>query len=113
MPTHHIRIRRFLNRPGHHAGAYVIASVADSSSCRRADCDHYFCAEMDLRISDCDRSLDFAVNDAAARRNSLYKINTLIDTLEAFREALIIEADRAAANKRPRRRHRPIDDLLR
>jgi hypothetical protein len=100
----HIRIRRFLNRPGHHAGAYVIAVVGDSESCRDKDCSHQYCIDVRLSISDCARlvALDFDLDDAAGRRNSMYKINTLIDALVAFRAALEIEVERAA--RRPRRR---------
>jgi hypothetical protein len=99
----HLRIRKFLNRPGHYAGAYVIAEVPDTASCRSVDCDHRSCFWPVLRISDCSRSidLDFEVATAAERRNSLYKLDVLIGTLIEFRAALEIEADRAAA--RPRR----------
>ncbi len=103
---HHVRIRRFLNRPGHHAGAYVHAVVGDSSTCVEPDCTHDWCVDVDLTIADCSRivSLDFEIGTAAERRNSLHKVDTLIDALGQFREALVVESDRAAARARPRRR---------
>jgi hypothetical protein len=100
---HHVRIRRFLNRPGHHAGAYVYAVVGDSSSCRKPDCTHEWRIDIDLTIADCGRVVffDFDIDTAAGRRNSSHKIDTLIDALERFRDALAVESERAAAT-RPR-----------
>lgn len=76
--------RQFLNRPGIHEGAYVLASVA-------ADSRHHV-----LCISDCDRviRLEFDRSSARRRRNALHKLDLLIDTLTGFRAALI-EADAA------------------
>ena len=98
----HIRIRRFLNYPRHFYGAYVIAVVGDTSTCRKSGCDHLWCGDIQLRISDCDRvcSLDFDLDSAAARRNSLHKVTVLIETLIRFREALEIEAERAVEYER-------------
>ena len=114
MP-HHVRIRRFLNRPGHHAGAYVYAHVGDSTACHRPQCTHRWCTDIDLTIADCGRtiSLAFEVGTAAERRNSRRKINALIDTLEQFRDALEVESSRAAARSRRQRRvRRPLAEDL-
>jgi hypothetical protein len=109
---HHVRIRRFLNMPGHHAGAYVYAHVGDSAACDRPECNHKWCTDIELMIADCGRSISlaFELGTAAERRNSRRKIATLIDALEQFRDALEVESTRAAARSR-RRRARPTEDL--
>lgn len=101
----HIHIRRFLNRRGFHAGAYIHAVVPDSTTCRDPECEHRWCVDPTLRISDCDRitSFDFDLDSAGDRQNSLYKIDVLIDTLTAFRAALALEAARAAERSRSKR----------
>lgn len=101
---HHLRVRRFLNRPGHHGGAYVIAVVPDSSSCTDQGCDHRWCSDPELAISDCDRviRLEFSRHDASARRNSLHKLDVLLDALTRFRAALESEYAAAGAPKRGR-----------
>ena len=50
---------------------------------------------LKLRITDCtdEINLEFAVDDAESRENSLYKINTLIAALHRFRDALAAEAE--------------------
>jgi hypothetical protein len=101
----HIHIRRFLNRRGFHAGAYIHAVVPDSTTCRDPECGHRWCVDPVLIISDCDRvtSFDFDIDSPGGRQNSLYKIDVLIESLAQFREALILEATRAAERSRPRR----------
>jgi hypothetical protein len=98
----HIHIRRFLNRRGFHAGAFIQAVVPDSTTCRDPDCEHRWCVDPVLLISDCYRvtSLDFDLTTAGGRRNSLYKIDVLIDTLTQFREAFVVEATRATERSR-------------
>ena len=90
--------RRFLNRRGHHAGAYVLASVEDTS--RRAPDDDGW-VETELVMSDCGRQirLDFDV-DRAGLANSLHKLDVLIDTLTRFRAALVEEGRLAAERER-------------
>lgn len=58
-----------------------------------------------LRISDCYRvaSFDFDLDTPGDRQSSLYKIDVLIETLTQFREALAIEATRAAERSRSKR----------
>lgn len=79
--------RRFLNRPGHHRGAYVIADVTEvfGADGRWVD--------ADLTISDCREVvvLDFAVylgSTAAERSNALAKARLLRDVVVAFTERL-------------------------
>jgi hypothetical protein len=78
--------RSFLNRRGHHAGAYVIADVRverDQRSPRRW-------VIADLTIADCHRVavLDFGVNDPQDAANALHKARLLRDVVAAFAEAL-------------------------
>ena len=93
--------RHFLNLPGSHAGAYVLAYVQDTSDreVRLPTAEHPNGGyapdpRMTLEISDCtDRiRLEFDLEDAEDRLNSFHKINTLIATLEAFRAGMEAEA---------------------
>ena len=97
--------RRFLNLPGFHGGAYVVAYVEDTSErapCPHDDCDHYerdddephnFEPRMILEIADCNRriELDLDIDSEARRANSLHKLDTLIAALRVFREGLVEE----------------------
>jgi hypothetical protein len=89
--------RWFLNLPGFHGGAYVVAYVEDTSDCgpRRghycdddcSDCPYNFEPRMILEIADCSRrvNLEFDVDSEEARANSLHKLDTLISALRIFR----------------------------
>jgi hypothetical protein len=94
--------RAFLNLPGFHGGAYVVAYVEDTSECSLRctqwcddDCDssHNFEPRMILEIADCeDRiNLEFDIDTDAARANSLHKLDTLIAALRLFRSGLVAE----------------------
>lgn len=99
MPTRYYT-RRFLNRRGHLAGAYVLASVEDSS--RRTDTRSW--TSVEFVVADCGRqiSLDFEVGPAELA-NSLYKVDVLLDTLTRFRAALVEEGRLSAERERRRR----------
>lgn len=90
--------RRFLNRRGHLAGAYVLAYAEDTS--RRTGERVY--TETDFTVADCGRqiSLDFDV-DPECLANSLHKIDVLMSTLTSFRAALV-EEGRLAAEREAR-----------
>ena len=96
MPTRYYT-RRFLNRRGHHAGAYVLASVEDTS--RHPDDSTW--TDVDFVLSDCGRQirLDFEA-DTANLANSLHKIDVLLETLTRFRAALVEEGRLAAERER-------------
>jgi len=94
--------RWFLNLPGFHGGAYVVAYVEDTTT--RAlvrhcdddgcDCDPYnFEPRMILEVADCDDriNLEFDVDSEAGRANSLHKLDTLITALRIFREGIVAE----------------------
>jgi hypothetical protein len=95
--------RWFLNLPGFHGGAYVIAYVEDTSDRAPArgryckddcpDCPHNFEARTILEIADCaDRiQLEFDLDTELARANSLHKVDTLIAALRVFRSGLVAE----------------------
>ena len=60
---------------------------------------------LKLRITDCSNEvhLEFSVDSADARENSLHKIDTLIAALERFRSGLAAEAAlRVERERRPR-----------
>ena len=92
--------RWFLNLPGFHGGAYVVAYVEDTSERGLEYCDE--CDECEpenfeprtiLEIADCERTiqLDFDVHSEARRANSLHKLDTLIAALRVFRKGLEAE----------------------
>ena len=97
--------RWFLNLPGFHGRAYVVAYVEDTSArdaCPRPDCNHYdrrddgphnFEPRMILEIADCEDtiSLEFDVDSEARRANSLHKLDTLIAALRVLRKGLLEE----------------------
>jgi hypothetical protein len=92
--------RWFLNLPGFHGGAYVVAYVEDTGDCgpRHApycdddcpDCPENFEPRTILEIADCSErvNLYFDVDSELARTNSLHKLDTLIAALRVFRKGL-------------------------
>lgn len=78
--------RRFLNRRGHHAGAYVIADCSIEVWTAGTH------VQAELTIADCSRiaMLDFShrADDRAAARNALYKAHSLKAVLDDFVVAL-------------------------
>lgn len=104
MP-YRLNVRKFLNRHGHHAGAYIIARVQDTS---RAETEDWAWADYALSISDCDRVIHLAISNRTEwdRRNTLYKIDTLIDVLGRFRAALEEEFNLARGRRSRKGRFR-------
>ena len=100
--AYRMRVRKFLNTLGHHAGAYVLAEVEDSTNFRKDRKGHWPWVEITLKLADCDRvvSFDFDLETASGRRNSLRKMDLLVETLSRFRNALYEEA--ALAEERAR-----------
>jgi hypothetical protein len=93
--------RWFLNLPGFHGGAYVVAYVEDTSDrhpgpkrwCEEdecQDCPHNFEPRTILEIADCDDRirLEFDTYSERQRANSLHKLDTLITALRVFRKGL-------------------------
>jgi hypothetical protein len=98
VPKHRLFIRRFLNLPSHHRGAYVLVEVADTTGRLGS----YVEPEVVLEISDCSRrvDLDFPLFDARSRRNSLRKARILRDAAARFVDALEAEAELAASREK-------------
>jgi hypothetical protein len=97
--------RLFLNRPKFDGGACVRVFVEDTSG--RA---HRFrrtppAPRFRLRITDCahEVNLEFSVDSAERRENSLFKIETLLGALTRFRDGLAAEADLYAERELQRR----------
>lgn len=97
VPKYRLYVRRFLNRRGHHAGAYVLASVSDTSTDQAKDAE----AWIEFEIGDCARrvSLDFPLRDRSSRLNSVAKARLLAEVTARFAEALEAEADLAATRR--------------
>jgi len=78
--------------PEFDGGASVRVYVEDTSQKRNAP-------RLRLRISDCNNqiALEFGVEPAELRENSLYKIDTLIGALTRFRDGLADEIALAAS----------------
>jgi hypothetical protein len=100
MPDH-LFIRRFLNRPSHHRGAYIVARVPYMGPCRDKHCSHLFCADVVFDIADCSRvvHLEFDLDTASQRRNALAKANTLVEVTTRFRDALEVAVAQVAADR--------------
>ena len=98
--------RIVLNLADFDGGAHVRAFVEDTSAkgVRRRRIPS---PRLKLRITDCASAihLEFSVDSAAERQNSLHKINTLIASLGRFRAGLEAEAAlRVERERRPRTR---------
>lgn len=92
--------RHFLNLPGFHAGAYVIAYVEDTSG-REIPKEYNVEPRTILELADCSTriNLEFEVRSELAFENSLHKIDTLVHALSRFREGLVAERARYAARQ--------------
>jgi len=91
-----------LTRPSFDGGAEVRIFVEDTSA--KAPRRRTPSPRLKLRISDCVNqiNLEFAVESAALRDNSLHKIDTLLAALTRFRAALAAEAQLYAVRERRR-----------
>ena len=83
-----------LNRPGLYGDAFVRVFVEDTTARRRRrDRD----PQLVLQIADCTNTinLEFSLDTAQLRENSLFKVDTLLDALRRFRDGLNAEAELA------------------
>ena len=89
-----------LNRPGFYGDADVRVFVEDTTTrkWRRGVPE----SRIRLRISDCSNciALEFSLATPEHRENSLYKVDTLLDALHRFRDALDAEAELCARRER-------------
>src|SRR6476660_5379184 len=93
--------RVFLNLPGFHGGAYILAYVEDTSDRGLVECDDPACIQCPrnfepriiLELADCYRriELEFELDSEAERANSLHKLDTLLAALRVFRRGLVDE----------------------
>ena len=98
-----VDVRRFLNLPGFHGGAYVVAYVEDTWTREITKRDR-FGDERDrfvnpepriiLEIADCTSriELDLEIHSELHVENSLHKLDTLAGALAELREGLVEEA---------------------
>lgn len=86
--------RRWLNTPGYHSTAYIWCSIRPEIDVDEEDEDAPR-TRIEFEITDCGNRirLEFDVYDEAQRRNSLYKIDTLVACASSFRQALIDEIE--------------------
>lgn len=100
MSRPRLYIRKFLNKPGFHAAAHVFIKVEDTRTVR--DAEHP--TSVSFRMTDCfdSISLDFDMETAPQRRNSLYKARVLRDAMA--RLVVALEAEVALADTRGERR---------
>lgn len=92
--------RATLNFPAFDGGAHVRAFVEDTSA-RKRPFRPLPSPRLKLRITDCvnEIHLEFSVDTPEVRENSLHKIETLIASLERFRDGLRAEAELRAARE--------------
>ena len=86
--------RLVLNRPRFDGGAFVRVFVEDTSGRRRRFRQRPPAPRLRLRLADCAHqvNLQFSVESADLRDNSLFKIETLLGALTRFRDGLAAEA---------------------
>jgi hypothetical protein len=91
-----------LNRPGLYGDAFVRVFVEDSSVRRRR---HKHDPQLVLQIADCTNTinLEFSLDSAQLRENSLFKVDTLLGALRRFRDGLAAEAELAEHREQCRR----------
>jgi hypothetical protein len=88
-----------LNRPGLYGDAFVRVLVEDTTARRRR---HGADPQLVLQIADCTNTinLEFSLETAQLRENSLFKVNTLLGSLRRFRDGLAVEAELARQRER-------------
>jgi hypothetical protein len=84
-----------LNRPGLYGDAFVRVFVEDTTARRRR---RNHDPEFVLQIADCENTinLEFSLETAELRENSLFKTETLLGALHRFHDGLVAEAELAA-----------------
>jgi hypothetical protein len=94
-PGARIDLLHLLNRPGHFADAHIRAYVEDTSGRTLRRWRSPPAPRIELEITDCinEIHLEFDLSTPAGRENSLFKIDTLLDALAAFRSAVAAEAE--------------------
>jgi hypothetical protein len=95
--------RALLNLPGHHSSASIVAEVDDTSTWPKGctpsgeEYESYNVQpKITCKITDCDNAVHIECDIMTANQleNSLHKLDTLIEALQALREGLIVEHHR-------------------
>jgi hypothetical protein len=104
-------IRQFLNRPGHHGTAAIIACVENTSRLAKEELRYGRQPNVYLSISDCFKEvkLQFDLQTSSQQVNALYKIKTLVEALTEFRTAL--EEEIHLLRKRAAGSDEPLEQL--
>jgi hypothetical protein len=91
--------REFVNYPGHHDGAYIVAYVEDTSGreLEKAYKEGYFenpHPRIILEMADCSKKVnfEFEIYTGNDRQNTFHKVDGLIKVLTEFRDALAEES---------------------
>lgn len=98
-----VDVRRFLNLPGFHGGAYVVAYVEDTSGREITKRDPFGYEgsrfvnpqpRIILEIADCSNriNLEFELDSELDVANSVHKVDVLAAALAEFRAGLVEEA---------------------
>lgn len=97
--------REFLNLPGHHSMANIVASITKYRD-EDIEKNERRWVDIHLGIADCSRTITLSIDHDSYedRENALFKVDTLINTLTEFREAL--EKEMKYQNRLERRRNR-------
>lgn len=84
-----------LNLPGLYGDAFVRVLVEDTTARRRRPNRD---PQLVLQIADCTNTinLEFSLETAQLRENSLFKVNVLLGALQRFRDGLAAEAELVA-----------------
>lgn len=84
--------KEFLNLAGHNGMANIVAQIIGNEYTR--DDETYRHAYCKLDFADCDRrvSMDIEIDDDYSRENALFKVDTMLEVLTEFRDALEREA---------------------
>lgn len=93
------RVRKFLNKPGYHKGAFILAEASRCTYKGRKDkktgkaplpsIGHYFT----LQIADCSRMIDLELSMGKKTEylNSIKKLEILIQSLQKMRDIMLKE----------------------
>lgn len=84
--------KEFLNLPGQEELAAILVSIRKQNWNNEPD-SLYRNVSYNLVISDCNKQVYLDIDDDSEfnQENSLFKIDTLIDTLSQYRAALVVE----------------------
>jgi hypothetical protein len=102
--------KEFLNLPGHNGMANIVASIVAWGGKPKTDDDGNILrrgVSYKLDFADCSRVISMDIDDDTEynRENALYKVDTLIDVLTDFRDALEKEMKYQRRLERRRKRH--------